>query len=241
MSSAVPDKISEDALISGLRRGVERTKSLIAHWTDYHGGPTTTEYLLTSDIAREFIEAYYETRVEFLNRRLVNGLTALKPAPALDPLNSKRTDVVLLYGDLIPVAVSEVKIGVATLNGISGDLDKITDTFRRLNSTSASKVIGAVVFQVHIGTTKTRNTMAELKAEIEKKERRIKTALSVYAKDNDGFAFRMVSLQGPDEGIAASDEDNSGHATRYHVVVIRDKRPAPLAKTLSDLKEQKRC
>ena len=73
MSSAVPDKISEDALISGLRRGVERTKSLIAHWTDYHGGPTTTEYLLTSDIAREFIEAYYETRHTLFCCNLIKG------------------------------------------------------------------------------------------------------------------------------------------------------------------------
>lgn len=120
-------------MIVRLKKGVARTSNLIARATEYHGGPTTTEYLLTADIAREFIEANYETHVEFLIRKFVNGITALHPQPSLPRLKGKRTDVVLAYTELIPIAVIEIKIGVASLNGIRVDLDKIIDLFRRLN------------------------------------------------------------------------------------------------------------
>ena len=194
--------IAEATLIEHLKAGVNRTRNLIARATEYHGGPTTTEYLLTADLAREFIEADFEIRVEFLNRRLVNGMTARRPSPKkLQPLKGKRTDIVLIYTEMIPVALIEVKIGVATLEGIRIDLDKITDTIQRLNSTYASKVVGAVVFQVHVGTTRKRKSKKDLLAQIKCKEALIKSNLLAYAQANSAFSFRMVPLQGVDAGV----------------------------------------
>ncbi len=227
----MPDRISEMDLIKLLKRGVERTKNLIAHATDYHGGPATTEYLLTADIAREFIEAHFETEVEFLNRRLVNPLTECRTASKLEPLKGERTDVVLLYTPLVPVALIEVKIRVATLNGIRDDLDKITNTFKRLNLSYALKVIGAIVFQMHVGVTKKtqkRTTTQQIRAEIERREARLKSELSEYVQHNDAYQFRLEPLQEADEGITPSDEENVGQATRYYAILIRDKRAAPL-------------
>jgi hypothetical protein len=236
----MPYAITDAMLIERLKKGVKRTKDLIAHATDYHGGPTTTEYLLTADIAREFIETHHETQVEFLNRRVVNALTERVGAPRRPPLRGKRTDIVLLYTTLMPVALIEIKIGVATLHGIASDLDKITDTFARLNSTYSSKVVGAVVFQVHVRAVKGRTTEDRILQEVGRKEERISVQLAEYAVKHAEFSFRMVALQAPDAGIAASDEDNDGHATRYHVVLIRDKRPAPgPIKNIHDLKKRK--
>jgi len=234
----MPDRISERDLIERLKRGVARTANLIAHATDYHGGPTTTGPSKQKDIAREFIEADYDTHVEFLIRFFVNGLTALRPGPRLPPLKGKRTDIVLVNTKLIPIALIEVKIGVASLNGICVDLDKITDLFRRLNSTHASKLIGAVVFQAHVGATRSRTTIQLLKTAIERKESRIRSELSDYEKRNPGFSFRMMTLQGRDDGISASDEDNDGHATRYHAVIIRDRRVPKPGKGLAGLKNR---
>lgn len=234
-------KISEETLIEHLKKGVRRTTDLVATVTDYHGGPTTTEYLVTSDIAREFIEANYETQVEFLNRRVVNGITALVPRPNKIKLGSKRTDVALIHTPLIPLALIEVKIGVVSLNGIKVDLDKITDTFACLNATHASKVLGAVVFQMSVAATKKRITTSDLKTAIKEKQRAIKIQLLAYLKTKPGFTFRLVALQGPNDGISASDKGNDGHATRFYAVLIRDKRPPPLAtRTIRELKDIKR-
>ena len=229
-------EIPEATFIKHLKKGVKRTIDLMAKVTDYHGGPTTTEYLLTSDVAREFIECHFEIQVEFLNRKIVNGITQLLPRPNVPRLGSKRTDIALLYTTLIPRALIELKIGVTTLNGIAGDLDKITNTIACMNSTYASKVIGAVVFQMHVDATKKRSNVTALKVEIERKERAIETGLVTYAERNAEFRFRMERLQGPNDGISASDHDNDGHATRFYVVLIRDKRTASPPRKLADLK-----
>ena len=80
IARAEPDDADEKAFHTGC-----------AHAIDYHPGPTTTEYLLTADIARKFIEVHFATRVEFLNRKVVNALTERKPTPKLEPLKGKRT------------------------------------------------------------------------------------------------------------------------------------------------------
>ena len=46
--------LSEEQLIDGLKKGAARAQDLIALATEFHGGPITTEYLLTSFIAAEF-------------------------------------------------------------------------------------------------------------------------------------------------------------------------------------------
>jgi hypothetical protein len=50
--NSVLDEMDGSRLLSALRKGVQRSVDLIARITEYHGGPVTTEYMLTSDIAR---------------------------------------------------------------------------------------------------------------------------------------------------------------------------------------------
>jgi hypothetical protein len=146
--------IEKNAFLEALKHGVARTANLIATATDYHGGPVMTEYLLTADIAREFIERDYPVTVECHNRMFVNAMTGLKAARPGKLLRSKRTDVAIVELGLIPLALIEVKIRVKKLRAIKGDLDKITTTMSLLKANFAAKVIGAVVFQVHIPGTK---------------------------------------------------------------------------------------
>jgi hypothetical protein len=70
--------IDENAFLEALTRCVARTTNLIAKATDSHGGPVMTEYLLTADIAREFIEPGYPVTVECPNRTFVNAMTGVQ-------------------------------------------------------------------------------------------------------------------------------------------------------------------
>jgi hypothetical protein len=73
--------MTESELLSLLRNGVKRSSGLIAQITDYHGGPVTTEYILTTDIARELIEKGHQVKIEYLNRYFANGMTIRKSGP----------------------------------------------------------------------------------------------------------------------------------------------------------------
>lgn len=70
--------MQEDEVLEALAKGVRRTSDLIRQAAEYHGGAVRTEYLLTADIAREFIERHFQVKVECLNRSLVNALTRSK-------------------------------------------------------------------------------------------------------------------------------------------------------------------
>jgi hypothetical protein len=126
--SLCKNEISDSELISVLRKGVQRSSNLIAQITDYHGGPVTTEYMLTSDIARELIEQNYQVEVEYLNRNMINGMTMRLHGRPRKKFGSHRTDVAVLTVKCVLLAIIEVKIGVKTLNAIKKDLLKITDT-----------------------------------------------------------------------------------------------------------------
>jgi hypothetical protein len=228
--------IDENAFLEALKDGVARTTNLIAKATDYHGGPVMTEYLLTADIAREFIERDYPVAVECHNRMFVNAITGLKAAQPRKLLRSKRTDVAVIEDGLIPLALIEVKIRVKKLRAIKGDLDKITTTMSLLKANFAATVIGAVVFQVHIAGTKNRTHAAEFKAAAEKVEKRLQAELASYAPSRPDFRFTMHPLQSDDGGIVEREIEGfgdeaawgaHGHATRYHVIIIRSTRPVP--------------
>lgn len=219
--------ISEAALLAALKSDMNHVSGLIARVTGYHGGPVTTEYLLTASIAREFIEGHYETKVECLTRTLINGLTMRHLGPRPSAFGSKRTDIAVLYGGLIPIALIEVKVGVRTFRKLKDDLDRITTVVGSLKRGYATKVIGAVVFEVHVDGKRRLNSRAALKRAANKIEQAIRNELTRHAAASPGFSFRMSALQAPNGGIAAADEDNDGHATRCHAIIIRDKRPVP--------------
>jgi hypothetical protein len=238
--------MTESDLLSLLRSGVKRSSDLIAQITDYHGGPVTTEYILTSDIARELIEQGHQVEVEYLNRYFANGMTMRRSGPPPKKLGSKRTDVALLHSGLFPLAMIEVKIGVKTIRGIETDLIKITDTIDALKPEYASGVWGAAVFQVHIPGSKGRYEEGHFMTSMAKTEATIKSGLAEHAKIHTGYDFGFHSLQSQEEGYTATtlepDGDGfawgqHGHATRYYSVLIKSKVPKPKPpQTIAELK-----
>jgi hypothetical protein len=242
----VSQAMTDQELLDALRAGVRRSSDLIARITDFHGGPITTEYMLTSDIARELIDRHYEVAVEYLNRKFANGMTVRRSGPPPKKFGSKRTDVAVLYGDLLPIAMIEVKIGVKTLKGIEKDLIKITATIDALKSRYASRVWGAVVFQIHIPGSEDRYEDDHFRASIAKTEKRIKAGLAAHAKSHSGYDFGFHSLQSQDEGYRARELEpdgdgfawgQDGHATRYYAVLIKSRVASPKPpRTVAELK-----
>lgn len=240
--------LTDQQLLDALRAGVARSSNLIAWTTNFHGGPVTTEYILTADIARELIDRHYEVAVEFANRKLVNGLTARKGVKARKSLGSRRTDVVVLNDSLVPAALIEVKIGVRSLGKIRGDLTKLTGTIALLKSRYAARVAATVVYQVHVTGTDKIEWRDQLLTAIQKIEKRIEGELETYRLTDPGYSFAIHPLQSPDEGITerAIDDDGHektlgahGHATRFYAVLIRSRQVAPPApRTFAELKAQ---
>jgi len=225
------NEIENQWLLSALSEGVKRSGDLIAQITDYHGGPVTTEYMLTSDIARELIEQNYEVEVEYLNRRIITGLT-MRKSGVRKKFGSRRTDIAVLMSKVVPLAIIEVKIGVKTLNKIKGDLLKITDTIRSPKPQFAARVRGAVVFQVHVAGSANRLHVRQLNHAVKKIEKSLRTSLRAYKKAHADFRFTLYPLQSGDEGIVATELEpdgngrREGHATRYYAVLVRSKQRA---------------
>lgn len=244
----VSQALTDQQLLDALCAGVERSSNLIAWITNFHGGPVTTEYILTADIARELIDRNYEAAVEYANWKLVNGLTAKKGVKPRKLLGSRRTDVVVLNDSLVPAALIEVKIGVRSLAKIKGDLTKLTDTIALLNSRYAARVVAAVVFQVHVKGTDKIEWRNQLLPAIQKIEGRIEQELETYRLTAPDYSFAIHPLQSPDEGIterAIEDDGHEetlgahGHATRFYAVLIRSKQIAlPPPRTFAELKAQ---
>lgn len=241
-----PIWIDEAGFLKLLREGVARSNDMIALITDYHGGPVTTEYMLTSDIARELIHQNHEVHVEYLNRRMVNGMTMRRSGPPVPKFGSRRTDVAVLKDQIIPRAIVEVKIGVKTLRGILEDLEKITDTIGAMKPQYAVNVWGAAVFQVHIAGGPRRYTEQHLRDAVEQVERTLQTQLKAYASLKNGFQFSFHPLQSDDAGIVPQELEpdgdgmawgRHGHATRNYAVLIQstELQPGP-ARTFEDLK-----
>lgn len=237
--------LNERDFIEALQSGVKRTKDFIAKTTEYHGGQVRTEYMITADIARAFIERNHEVTVECLNRNLVNGMTMLKGSDRRS-LRSKRSDVAILEDGIYPLGIIEVKIGVRKLSRIKGDLDKITHTIGLMQARHAANVIGAAVFQIHIANARQRYSLEHFKDAVECIELRLSTELMNYAQSRQGFKFTMHSLQAANEGITGpefadvgshSELVKHGHATRYHAILIQSTRPAPSPpKSIEDLR-----
>lgn len=226
--------ITNDELCDLLKAGVARTKALMDKITEYHGGPVETEYLLTGDLLRALTEADYSVKVEYLNRYVMNGLTALPTTTpdlkaARKKLRSKRTDIVIT--DMFtPLAMIEIKIGVSSLRKLKIDLDKITSTIALLKEPYSIRIVGAVLFQLHVGARKDRYKAEDYLAPAKTREARIKKELEGYELLKPGFSFEWRALQGDDDGVQARalepDGDGlawstAGHATRYHAILIR--------------------
>lgn len=230
-------EITEENFVETLRRGVTRTSSFMAQLTDFHGGPTKTEYLLTSDIARAFLENHEEVRLEHQNRFLINVRTKLRDCPNGGNIGRRRTDVVVLHSGILPKAMIEVKIGVGgTLSKVSDDLIKMAETIRSMKADIARKVRVASVFQTHMVASRSDVDALKLRARMQERERKLEKAISVFETVWPDFSFKLVSLQGQDTGFVATEiceeEDGSmslgqkGHATRYYAIIMSSLREA---------------
>jgi hypothetical protein len=239
---------SGSGFLEALRCGVQRTTDLIARVTEYRGGEVRTEYMITADLAREFMERDFEVMVECLNRRLVNAMIKLKGSTPVKTLRSKRTDVAIVRDGLVPLPMIEVKIGVRRFTRLKGDLDKIATTIEMMRANYAAKVIGAAVFQVHIPGSRNMYHASEFKAAARKVEKTLESDIVAYARLHSNFRFTMHPLQSPDGGVVGRDLEivgnelawgAHGHATRYHAILIQSTRPisAPPT-TVQELKRQ---
>jgi len=222
-------ELTIDLLLEYLRLAVKRTSDFMDNLTDYHGGEQTTEYMLTADIAREFLVQSLPVEVEYLNRKLLNASALRKNVDIPKKLRSARTDVALVKDGWSPLAMIEVKIRVKKLRAVKGDLEKIALTMGLMKARVADKVIGAVVFQTHVThwNHKPTNRIENLKQATVKLESDLENELNEFARDYTGESFSFHSLQKSDVGIVEGDEDDSGHATRYHAILIRSRRPVP--------------
>lgn len=238
--------ISETDFVDALKCGVQRTIKLIGRLTDYPGGAVKTEYLITADIAREFIERGYEVGAECLNRHMVNAMTKLNGAASKD-LCSKRADVAIMQDGIIPLAIIEVKIRANNFSRIQQDLHKITSTMSMMQARIASNVIGASVFEMHIAGSRKRYSVEQIKEAVLKIERAFEKHLQGYALEKPDFTFSMKPLQSLDSGVVGREIESvgnelawgqDGHATLYWVILIRSTRsiPAP-PKTIAELRK----
>lgn len=227
-------RITERSFIEHLKRGVKRTYDLMAQVTDYHGKPVTTEYILTSDLAREFMEAGYEVRVEPVYRKLLTAITVRSGefSSLRETMGSKRADLALVHSNVFLIAAIEIKINVSTLSPLKKDICKITDAFSYIKPTYQKKLIGACLFQVHVPGKDDRWKIDEIRAAFARKIRHIRASLSEYKQQNKSFRFNLVSLQSARTGIfeRAVDFDpnleqetlgSHGHITRYYAIIIK--------------------
>lgn len=221
----------EAMLIDALRAGVSRTRRFIDQLTEYHGGPVETEYLLTSDLMREFLDRGREISVEGLNRDACSALASSEPYAARAILKRKRTDVVV--GDkLIPDALIEVKIRISRHTGIAADLRKICSTIDLMKPSRQRSIIGASVFQMHLKATRRRWERAHFELAVKEFETQMKADLGTPIDRYENYDLELVDLMASaSDGIVdreiIHDHDGapmvgeSGHATRYYAVIVK--------------------
>jgi hypothetical protein len=203
--------------------------------TEYRGEAVQTEYLITTDIARELLSKGYKVKVECLNHQLVNVLTYNKALGDLsDHLGSQRTDVAIVNELRVPFAIIEVKIRVRNLTDVEPDLNKMIRTIAMLENRFAKRVWGASVFQFDLEKSKARTEWEQFKADTQTFELGIQDQLSTYAQTQTAFDFTFHSLQEGDDGIERPEyetvthddgtEENvlehDGHAIRYYAVLF---------------------
>lgn len=237
--------IAASDFIDILKEGVQRTSNFMALLTDFHGGPTKTEYILTSDIARAFLDKNQEVRVEYLNRGLVNVMTKRKSCSTRAQFGAQRTDVVVVHSGIVPKAMVEVKIGVGgSLGTIQKDLEKIAKTLQCMKAKIAANVRAASVFQIHIPGRSDDTKTHRLTAKMQKTEDKLAKKLALFGTDWPDFHFKLISLQGQNTGFVPTEvceeEDGSlclgqnGHATRYYAILITSLRQPPVATTFRE-------
>lgn len=149
-------KFGSNDILDAVRNGTMQLASEIADLTDYRGGPTTTEYLLTAAIARTLLAAGHDTYVERQYRKMCNMMVRKADVDSKQSFGGQRADVCVMLNSVRAVAVIEVKIGVSTFRKVKKDLLKILNLFSSMKPPHAQSLLGFSVFQIHIKQTKDR-------------------------------------------------------------------------------------
>lgn len=234
--------IDENSFIECIKTGCDATSDFMHRVTNYHGGPTATEYILTADIARAFLEKNDAVQVEYLNKNAA-GLNA-KPVGGYEMiknLKNIRTDIAI-GDDHVLSALIEIKIGIKnSLRLIENDLFKMIRTLECIKANHASKILCASVFQTNIIGNLDDNTNIRLKDKIKKREIKWKEQLDKLAGKYCNYNFRLVDLQAEDSGYSIAkahpfsfmhnefgelvpDEwemGPAGQVTRYYAVLMK--------------------
>lgn len=223
---------TDDAILRGIKNGVGRLKDLFSRLTDFHGGPTTTEYMLTADVARGLVDCDIdEVGVERLYRELVSNLVTVYPRT---DFGQTRVDVSVLDGLHAPRAAIEVKIRVRRFSQLREDVTRLLQLLNAIKPEQRGQTICFVVFQVYTsGGTELYNADDILKT-VRAIEKPIQAQLLAFAGNHPDFDFQWFPLQGDEEGITPRrieilDESGEGewgefgHAIRYHAIAIRAK------------------
>jgi hypothetical protein len=150
-------------------------------------------------------------------------------------------------GDLVPLAMIEVKIGVRTLSGVRKDLDKIITTMGMMKARYASNLVGVSVFQIHISGSKKLYEVEHFVEPLKRILTKLQADLNTYGQNHSDVKLSMHALQQDREGLVARETEmdgdgvtpiagRDGHATCYFAILVRSTRPVPPHGTIAQLK-----
>lgn len=245
-------QLDEGVFIEILKAGVRSCQDYMMRLTDYHGAPATTEYLLTADIARAFLDNGYPAEVEFLYRKLVTAMNMDKNRP-LTTFGKTRADVAVVT-DGIPKAIVEVKIsGTGQSLGLAkDDLTKVARLMKAYGPKSARSICAAVIFQTSFASRAGQeaehiDTTSHLE-KLHRVEQDLRTELAAFASSDDEVSYELIGLLEPHSAVTAtqkyeSPDDTSelgqaGHVVQYHAVILRSSRPVPLPRSFKERLQQ---
>jgi hypothetical protein len=217
-------------IIDAVGGGVAALKHLMARLTEYHGGPTATEHLLTGNIARVLVEQQIDgVTVECPYRRLVTYWTAAGPVP---DFGGKRADIAVVNMGKPPTALIETKIRVTRFGHIANDVLRIVRLLSAIRPSLRGRTIGLVVFQISVRGRLNWYTADRVLRKALDIEARMQNELNSFRAQHGDFEFTWLPLQGADEGAVGREVEGDlgdpdaawgerGHATRYHVLIVQ--------------------
>jgi hypothetical protein len=213
-----------------IKAGIKNSNALMNRLTEYHGGPITTEYLLTGDIARALLDRF-DVGVEVHYKHLINIMNSSVGGKLT--FSNTRADVVV-RPDVIstPDAVIEIKIGVTRFRKISNDITRIIRYFNALKPGHFQKSLGIVAFQIYSPAHKDWYDEVKVLAKAHKIEDELKRELAKFSLGYPDFHLRWLSFQSKNSGAASRELEGhpgdpsaswgrAGHAIRHHAIIVK--------------------
>jgi hypothetical protein len=217
-------------IIDAVGDGVVELKNLMARLTEYHGGPTATEYLLTGDIARALVERQIDgVAVECPYKRLLSLWNSVAPVPNF---RGARADIAVVNFTDPPTAVIEIKIRVTRFRHIKNDVLRVVRLLNAIKPALRKRTIGLVVFQISVRARLNWYSAERVLSKAVEIEARMQNELNSFWARHPDYEFAWLPLQGADEGAVGRELEGNhgdpdaawgepGHATRYHALMVQ--------------------